>query len=475
MIEFTDRKEEINPIRNRFENLKKGELVILFGRRRVGKTELTSKFLSDIPAEQKAYLLMDEGTPADMLRSVSEDISTAWPEVRREFASWEAVFSFLAERAKERKTVVAIDEFQRMNSDPRAFSRFQKAWDMHLKDLPIMIIFLGSAVGAIDKIAINAKSPLFGRATARFRINPFGYQAFRQALNAKNEVDAVRLYSIFGGMPYYLDFAEKCVLSKDFLSVVAEDILHKNGRLRDEPQALLRMELKDTGRYNSILAAIAAGHRNPKEISDQTGIKQGPLVFYLNKLENSLNIIKKIKPLCGKHRPQYVFQDNFFAFWYKFVFRNLSTLEIEKYDFVRQKIETELPAVEGRVLEDILRELLVSYNGKMIKGVSISFTEIGSWWGRKDGDIDLVATSKNSLIVGECKWTEEQISSEVPATLEQRVAFLNCSDNQRSKVQFVIFSKNGFSSFAQRYMEERNMLGLTLKDLTALFDELPPK
>ena len=475
MVEFTDRKEELGFLKERFENLSKGELVILYGRRRVGKTELVSHFLNEIPSEQKAYLLIDEGTPSDMLRSVSEDISIAWPQVRREFNNWETFFSFLAERAQERKIVVAIDEFQRMNSDKRAITRFQKVWDTKLRNLPIMIIFLGSAVGAIHKIAINSKSPLFGRATGRFRLAPFPYQVFRKALNASSEEQLVRLYTIFGGMPSYLGFAEKCLNSNDYISVVESTILHKNGLLKDEPQALLRMELKDSGRYNSILAAIAEGHRNPKEISDQTGIEPGPLVFYLIKLESYLGIIRKTSPLCAKHRPQYVFQDNFFAFWYRFVFRNLSSLEIENYGFVKERILNEIGTMEGRVFEGIVRELLACYNGRSIKGVSIAFSEIGAWWGRKEGDIDVVATSKSSLLIGEVKYTNEPVGADVPAELERRLSFLDCSKDQRSNVCFLVVSKNGFTPSAIKYMEERKMLALSLEDITKLFDALPLK
>jgi AAA+ ATPase superfamily predicted ATPase len=476
MVEFTDRKEELELLQARFGKLEKGELVILYGRRRVGKTELVSRFLSGVPPEQKAYILVDEGTPADMLSSVSEDIGRAWPEVRREFPTWESFFSFLSERAAERKTVIALDEFQRMHTDPRAFTRFQKAWDTRLKDLPVMMVFLGSAVGAIHKIAISSKSPLFGRATGRFKLHPFPYQAFRQALGtAKGEEALARMFTIFGGMPAYLEFAEGCLNSPDYLAFLEAAVLRKNASLRDEPHALLRMELKDAGRYNSILAAIAAGHRNPKEISDQTGIKPGSLVFYLRRLEDYLNIIRKTKPLCGKHRPQYVFRDNFFAFWYKFVFRNLSPLEIENYGYVKERISSEISAVEGRVFEDIVRELVTAYNGKKIKGAPFSFTEIGAWWGRKEGDIDIVATGKDSLLVGEVKWTDGPVGAEVPANLEHMLSFLRCSQAQRSSVRFMVVSKSGFTPSALKYMEERKMLALTLNDVSELFDSLPPK
>ena len=475
MVEFTDRKEELGTLKERFEKLRRGELIVLYGRRRVGKTELVSRFLNGIPSEQKAYLLIDEGTSADMLRSVSEDISIAWPEVRREFRSWEDFFSFLAARAQDRRTVIAIDEFQRMHSDRRALTRFQKAWDTQLRNLPIMVIFLGSAVGAIHKIAINGKSPLFGRTTGRFRLQPFTYQTFRKALGPSDEEQLIRLYTIFGGMPSYLEFAEKCLKSHDYIPVLENTMLHKNGLLRDEPQALLRMELKDAGRYNSILAAIAEGYRNPKEISDQTGIEPGPLVFYLIKLEDYLGIIRKIVPLCGKHRPQYVFRDNLFAFWYRFVYRNMSSLEIENYDHVKERIRNEIGTMEGRVFEDISRELLTAYNGKNIKGVPLSFTEIGAWWGRKEGDIDIVATGKDSLLVGEVKYTNEPVDSDVPIELEHRLSFLNCSSSQRSNVRFLVISKSGFTEPAKKYMEERKMLALALEDMTELFDSLPLK
>lgn len=476
MAKFTDRKEELESFQEKFRNLKKGELIILYGRRRVGKTELVRKFMEELPKESRMYSLIDEGTPMDMLRSVSEDATSAWPETRVDFKSWEEFFSFLGERAKKQKTVAVIDEFQRMRSDPRALTRFQKAWDTELKGLPIMVVFLGSAVGAIHRIAISGRAPLFGRATGRFQLKAFDYQCFRQALGKiKDERMILKNYATFGGMPSYLEFAEQCTEEKSHLETVEKHVLEKTGILRDEPQALLRMELKDTGRYNSILAAIAAGHRNLKEISDQTGIKPSVLGFYLNKLEKSLEIIKKTSPLCGKHRPQYVFRDNFFAFWYNFVFRNLSALEIGHYGHVKERVRAELPIMEGRIFEEVVKELLAKYNGKEIKGKKIDFPELGSWWGRKEGDIDILGASKEGLLLGEAKWTSEPVGAAVARELEQRVGFLNCTQAQRSNVTFLIASKSGFEPSAHKYMDERGILGLDLGEITKMYDALPKK
>jgi AAA+ ATPase superfamily predicted ATPase len=476
MVKFTDRKEELESLRQRFENLRQGELIILYGRRRVGKTELVRKFLADnVAAAEGAYILVDERAPADMLRSISEDVSISWPEVRADFKSWESFFSFLGERARERKTVVVIDEFQRMHADPRAFTRFQKLWDTKLKDAPIMVVFLGSAVGAIQRIAISSKSPLFGRATARIKLRPFGYQSFRQALAGIDEEMLMKLYATFGGMPSYLSFAEQCTEASKYMGVVEAAMLRKDGLLRDEPQALLRMELKDTGRYNSILAAIAGGHRNPKEISDQTGIGAGQIGFYLNKLERYLELIKKVTPLCGKHRPQYVFQDNFFAFWYNFVFRNLSALEIENYGYVKERIGAEMPAFEGRIFESVVRELLAKWNGKKLGDYALDFSELGSWWGRKEGDVDIVGLGKKSMLVGEVKWENAPVDAQVVAELENRISFLSCTPEQRSNVRMLVVAKAGFTPSAKRYMEEKNVVGLELKDVARMFDSLPQK
>ena len=478
MVKFTDRKEELNLLRERYEKLEKGELIILYGRRRVGKTELIRKFLKGIPKESGAYVMVDERTPVDMLRSISEDIGTEWPEVKSEFQSWDSLFSFLGSRAEERKTVILIDEFQRMHSDPRAFARFQKAWDISLKDKPIMIVFLGSVIGTINKIAMNRKSPLFGRATSKISLQPFDYQAFRQALSRiKDEKLLVRLYTTFGGMPNYLNFAEECESMDRYIEIVEKTILKKNSTLREEPQTLLQMELKDTGRYNSILAAIAGGHRNGKEITDHTGINPASLNFYMDRLEKHLQIIEKTVPLCGKHKPQYVFRDNFFAFWHKFVFRNLSALEIENYELVKKSISNDINALEGKVFESIVKEIIIKHNrmGKAIKGAAMDFSEIGSWWGRKGEDIDILALGKKSILAGEVKWTNEPMDPSVLMELENRVKMISCSQEQRSDVKMLAVSKSGFTENAKKYMEERKIISLDLDEIANLFNGLPEK
>jgi len=475
MVKFTDRVAELALFESRFKNLKQGELVILTGRRRVGKTELIRKFFEKIPSGERLYLFVDEGTPQDMLRALSEDIASEWPKERPAFSNWDEFLSFLESKARQSgKLVVAIDEFQRLHADPRAFSRLQKAWDTKLKNAPIMLILLGSAVSAIHKIAIGHRSPLFGRATAKIALEPFDYQAFREALaNAKlSEEDKIRLFATFGGVPRYLQFAEETA-GTPYLDVVENNILKKNSLLREEPSTILQMELKDTGRYNSILAAIANGHRTLKEISDQTGIPSAGLTFYADKLGRALRLIERRSPVCGKLSPQYVLKDNFFKFWYKFVAKNTSALEIGNYSAVREKVRSEIDGMTGPVFEDIVRELVAKYNGKKMLEMPVKVELLGGWWDRSGNEIDVCGQSNNSLLLGEVRWRKEPADYEDVGKFLKKRELVRCTPMQKSNSTLFFFSKSGFTEAAVRYLDERGCYHFDLSHLTRLFDALP--
>ena len=478
MARFTDRKVELATLRNRFAELKKGELIILQGRRRVGKTELVRRFLDPVPQNQRLYLYLDEGTPQDMLRSMVEDISTAWPAERPAFSSWDDFFSYLGSKATESgKLVVAIDEFQRLNADPRAFSRLQRAWDTQLKDKPIMLVLLGSAVSIIYKIALSGRSPLFGRATELMTLEPFDYQAFREALAETNlsEEMKVRLYATFGGLPRYLEFAEKADKA-EYLDVVEENVLRKNGLLREEPSTILMMELKDTGRYNSILAAIAKGHRALKDISDQTGIASPVLQYYLGQLSRALGLVEKRTPVCGNRMaPQYVLRDNFFKFWYNFVAKNSTALEINNYKLVRDRISAEIEGMTGFAFEEVIRELIAKHNNGKLGEMPINVAQLGGWWDRKGNEIDICGQSKGALLLGEVRWRAKPVDYADAAKFFEKRFLIDCTNEQRRNIVLFVVSKSGFEPKAHAYLKEHGIHCYDLKDIAKAYDALPKK
>ncbi len=478
MAKFTDRKEELALLHSRFARIEKGELIILTGRRRVGKTELVRKFLETVPEKQRLYLFVDEGTPQDMLRSLADDIGIAWPSEKLSFSSWEDFFGYLDAKCSESgKLVVAIDEFQRLHADPRAFSRLQKIWDTRLKDKPIMLILLGSAVSAIYKIALSHRSPLFGRATAKMSLEPFDYQAFREALSGTelSEEMKVRLYSTYGGLPRYLEYAEK-TNNSNYLDIVEENVLRKNGLLREEPSTILTMELKDTGRYNSILAAIAKGHRKLKEISDQTGIESPSLAYYIDRLGYALGLIEKRAPVCGsKMSPQYVLKDNFFKFWYNFVAKNNSALEINNFALVRQRITAEIESVTGFVFEEIVREIVRKHNNGKLGEMPVNVAELGGWWDRNGNEIDICGQSKESLLLGEVRWRTQPVDYADASKFFEKRLLVQCSGTQYNHTTMFVVSKSGFEPQAKSYLSERGVHCFTLADITQFYDALPKK
>ena len=479
MVRFTDRRREMETLTEAFSTLRKGELVLVYGRRRVGKTELMRKFLKKISKEQGLYLYVHEGTPATQLRSLAEDVKREWTNENPVFETWDSLYDFLEKKTKERgKLVVVIDEFQRLHADPQSLTKLQRAWDERFKNLPIMIILQGSSIGMISKIAQNSRAPLFGRRTKEMRLDPFDYQAFREALkHAKlSEEQKIDLYATFGGIPAYLDIAE-AVAEKGYDEVIAEAFLNKNGRLHDEPQRLLSSELRETPRYWSILSAIAEGKETPKEIGDITHLSAPALQSYARRLKDLLSIVALKEPVLGKKKStRYLIADNLFRFWFRFIGKNATVLELENYESVRKVILAELPMLTALVFEEVVIELVRKLTGKQWVSMPINVEALGSWWDRKGEQIDVCGHADNVLLLGEVKWRNEPTDIDVARELLRKKAYMTRGTKleQYKHVLFIV-SKSGFTESASTFMIEHAMHAFDLQDVTKAYDALPQK
>nr|CCE70587.1 TPA: ATPase [Pyrococcus abyssi GE5] len=381
MSRFIDREDELEFLRKRWSS-GRAELIIIYGRRRIGKTYLLQKFLAEVGG---IYLLAEES------ETVLEDFSERLAEYFNDpflkenpLRNWGAFFAYLAGKSSER-LVVVIDEVQYIAKSQKDFlSTLQKYWDLYLSDTKIMLILCGSLVSFMEGI-LSAKSPIYGRRTGAWKVEEMDF------FNAWkfHDVDAetvVHIYSVFGGVPQYLaDYNPNL----DFWENLRELLLSKGAKYYDEPKYLLKQELRDVSRYFSILRAIALGYTRFGQIADKARIEAKSLAKYLHVL-SEMGYIEEETPVIGKGRTIYRIRDNLFAFWFRFVYPRRSEIEMG-FDVV-EEIKGEFNDYLGKAFEGIARQFLVRLN--TLGRLPFRFTKIGRWWHRGE-EVDIVAINES--------------------------------------------------------------------------------
>jgi uncharacterized protein len=466
---FYDRKQETNILKEKYGSLKFGEMLVIYGRRRVGKTELIKQFIKTVPQKKSLYLYVDLINKQGMLNSFSLSIQEQLKE-NVLFSEFEDFLRYVEEKSNKEKFVLVIDEFQRfLDISPDFITKLQNYWDSILKNKKLMLILVGSSIGMIQKITNSKVGALYGRGT-KIKISPFRYVDFRLMFNTLSEEEKILVYSVFGGTPYYLEKVK--MVEGDIYKKIYELITKKGAELFEEPKNLLEYEnIRIHAKYNSILQATSSGKETLKEIEDFTKISSNILTPYLSRLDELLDLLGKKNPILGKERlGRYCVKDNFFKFWYKFIFPNQSALNLGNINFVDSLIKENLNSYVGRIFEDIVRELLVLYNTKEIKGVKLNFENIGSWWNRGDTEIDILAYNlkEKRYLVGEIKWTNKKLDLDVVQNLERKYKLIN----RQGKYDFIFVSKSGFTESAINRIKEINGISLDLKEIEELFGKV---
>jgi hypothetical protein len=377
---FVDREFE-----QKFLNEKYGsgraELIIIYGRRRVGKTRLLQEFVRD---KKHLYLMAD--VSENVLDSFSRIISKKYDFVR--FGNWDDFFEFLDSIARER-VVVVIDEFQYLYKVDKAFPTILQRWWESLKNSKIMLILCGSIISTIYKISLGYGSALYGRKTAELEVKPLKFAEIKNFFPRYSSKELVETYAILGGVPRYLEEFDDSV---DIFSNIKNKILNRTSFLYNEPLNLLFEEFKDYSRYFGILNAIAEGATTFTEISLKSKVPQNKLSKYLMTLER-IGIVERIHPITERRakRTLYRLSDNFYRFWFRYVYPNRSFLEIGEVDPVLEEIKSDFNAFVGLAFEDIVIEML----SKEYKA--------GRWW-YKDVEIDVVGIKRGEAVFFEVKW-----------------------------------------------------------------------
>lgn len=461
---FIGREHELNFLESR-HHAQGGQLVVLYGRRRVGKTETLRKFCE---GKEHIFYSCTECSDEQQLRAFSSRIlSKNIPAAKyvNTFPNWEQAFSSISELPSNEKKLLVIDEFPYMTKNNSYIpSILQNLWDSGLKDQNVMIVLCGSAMSFIEKEILAEKNPLYGRATGILKMTamPF-YEAVQFFPNYSN-LNKITAYSILGGIPHYLKQFDQ---NKSLEDNIKQNILQKGSILYSEVEFLMRQELRETSIYNTIIQAVALGNTKLNDINQNTQIDKNKLTVYLKNLidlgliQREFPVSDSVKEQANVQRGLYKLTDNFFSFWYAFVFPNISELETGDADGIYEyAIKPVLDQYTSRVFEDICREYLRRLNRQ--NKLPFHFTNIGRWW-NKANELDIMATDrdKTNFIIGECKFKNTGFD------LSEMVAVLTKFKPRKetAKVYFYLFSKTGFTDEVHKTAEDKEICLINIKDL----------
>lgn len=445
MQQFINRTEELKVLEERFGS-SNPEFIIIYGRRRVGKTELVTHFMKDKPC---IYFLCEEKKYRDNLNDMREVTANFLKDEEFKmlaFENWTQMFKSITSRIKER-TVIIIDEFPYLVHEDKSIpSEFQKIWDMHIsKSENIMLILVGSSVSMMEKL-LGKKSPLFGRRTAQLEIKPVDIFLAGEFLPNYNIADRIKAYGCVDGIPLYLkQFSDE----RPVFDNMKDAFFRRDALLYKEAEILLKQEFREPSNYFAILKAISFGYTKQNEIADYTGIDKSIISKYMKNLEE-IRIIKKQYPVTDRKEKRkntrYAFMDNYFRFWFRSIYPNKTLIESsseDAFEIVKKNYDQYL----GYIFEKTSGEFL-------IKKRPFKFTKIGRWW-HKDAEIDIVALNEDTkeIMFCECKWKENADAKRIIRELKEKSKLVEWN-NEKRKEYYAIFAK----SFSEKIKEPDVML-----------------
>lgn len=462
MKQFVDRELEMETLQNEYER-DGSALVVLYGRRRVGKTTLISEFIKD---KKALFFLASEEAEAQNRNAFKEKAAEFIDsDLLRsaDIKNWDVLFKAIMDTPFESKPVIVLDEFQYLGKANPAFpSIFQRIWEEILKDKSVMVILCGSLISMMESQTLAYGSPLYGRRTAQIRLKqiPFGY--YHEFFPNKSRKELIEMYAVTGGVPKYIELFSE---SKDIYSAIQKCVLNRSGYLYDEPHFLLQQEVSEVGSYFSIIKAIAAGNSKLSAISSILEIKSTSLTKYLKTLID-LDILEREVPITEENPEKskkglYKIKDNYLRFWFAFVYPNMSFIESGHSRIVMNKIRNSLVKNHiAFVYEDVCKERMWDLNGE--GAWPFNFTKIGRYWDSKD-EIDIVALDPEgkNLILGECKYWTEPVGVSVLRDLEAKTDSVAWERDNR-KVWYVLFSASGFTDELIKEAESRTNLKLCI-------------
>jgi len=450
---FVDRKFELEFLNERWKN-RNFEFIVLYGRRRIGKTEIIKQFIKD---KSHLYFLCDKKGTEENIRRFKREVAKYLGEPEIATNDLEEIFEYLVNRVKKRIAIV-FDEFSYLvEKDSAIPSVFQRAIDNVLQNSNVFLILCGSSMSMMESGILSYKSPLYGRKTGHLKVKNLPFRSYFDFYPGNPLEKNIEFHSILGGVPFYM---EKFSPEKSTFENVRDEIANRKGRLFEEVEFLLKEEFREPETYKRIIEAIAFGNTKLVQIANYSNIQPNQLTKYLQSLIN-LGIITKEKIVTEK-KPKskkiiYSIKDNFFDFYFSFIEPFKSDLEIDELKNFKEYFFGNFNQFVGRKFETIIREEIINHI------FSSDFTKIGKWW-HKDKEIDIVALNEKTkeILFGECKWKDRVNASKIAKELANKAEYVQWH-NERRKEKFAIFAKS-FSRKIEEY-EGRKVYCFDLRDL----------
>ncbi|PKN97697.1 MAG: hypothetical protein CVU43_17070 [Chloroflexi bacterium HGW-Chloroflexi-5] len=444
---FINRNAELEQL-SQLYNSDRAELFVLYGRRRVGKTELLRAFCGDKP---HIFFIATLSSDTEQLATFSQQIygfSHSEVPAGFTFPSWDAAFQALADFPTQPRPIIILDEFTYLISGNKAIpSILQKVWDEKLKNTKLMLVLCGSYIGMMETEVLGYQAPLYGRRTASTLLRPLDLPSSSLFFPHYSHEEQFLAWAVLGGMPYYLRTFND---SQNIFSNIRQHILDaQTGALFNEPRLLLMEELREPRNYFSILRAIAQGRTRLNEITQASGVSEVTAVArYLDILQQMRLITRRVP--ATENQPEkskkgiYQIDDHFLRFWFRYIQPNQSGLDLGLADAIlKQRILPDLDHFVSTAFE----EAAIAFTARLAQTGGLTFLpeRIGGWWDR-DAEIDVLAINQTekTALVGECKWSVSLVGTNILDDLKQKSQVL-MNDYGIQKVQFALFARIGFT------------------------------
>jgi AAA+ ATPase superfamily predicted ATPase len=459
---FVNRIIELGLLERRFASTQ-AEFFVLYGRRRVGKTELLTQFCE---GKRAIFFVADLGSEISLrtaLSSAVNDVLFGSNQMNAVYSNWEDLFRALGQAAQTERLTVVLDEFPYLvNAHPPLASILQRVWDQSLKNSQVMLILCGSYIGMMEETVLGYQAPLYGRRTGQYLLEPLQFQDTRLFFSDYSFEDQVRTYAVYGGTPAYL---HTLLSGASLAQNIQSGILTRGSFLYDEVRFVLQQELREPRNYFAILEAIANGKTRLNEIKQATGIEG--VTAYLDTLQQ-LHLVERRVPVTEtqphkSRRGIYRLKDNYLRFWFRYVHPHRSQLERGGTQIIlKNQVLPQLDLFTGLAFEEVCRQFL--WSSGLSGNLPMIPVNIGNWWNNHE-EIDLVVLGKTDALLVECKWTNQPVGSDILANLERKSSLVRFIW-EGNKIHYGLCSRSGFTSQLIQDVQQRQ--DVLLFDLPAL-------